>query len=384
MPGYELIDRDELKEISKIFKNGSIFYRYGFNKIRKNKFIVKSFENYFKRYVKSKYSLAVSSGTAALRVALASLGIKSGDQVITQSFTFVATVEAIVEAGATPICTEIDNNLNMDITDLEKKITNKTKAIIVVHMLGIPSYLDEIKKICKKKKIFLIEDTAWGLGAKYKGKMLGTHGDIGTYSFDFAKKITTGEGGMVTFRKKEFYKKASAWHDHGHENNPKYERWEDTRTSSGFNFRMSEITAAIGIAQLKKIKKIEKKHKVNFEELVNKIKFIKGLKFRQCQIGCTQSHDALIIILPNKFLASKLKLALNVNNINTKILPEAKTWHFAKYWTHIPQLRIKSNDLIKSQNFLLNCVALPINCYMDKKMKKNFIDTVNHFVQLNL
>ena len=136
---------------------------------------------------------------------------KEGDEVITQSFTFVATVEAIVESRAIPVCTEIDETLNMDPDDLLKKINKKTKAVIVVHMLGVPARIDKIKKICQKYKLSLIEDTAWGCGAKFKQNYLGTWGDIGAFSFDFAKTITTGEGGMVLFKSKEKFLKAKAW-----------------------------------------------------------------------------------------------------------------------------------------------------------------------------
>ena len=200
--------------------------------------------------MKVPHSLAVTSGTSALRVALASLGISKGDEVITQSFTFVATVEAIIESRAQPVIAEIDKTLNMNPADLEKK-SQKTKAIIIVHMLGVPAKLKEIKDIADKNNIPLIEDTAWGCGGFYNDIPLGTYGDIGTFSFDFAKTITTGEGGMVVFKDKELYNKAAAWHDHGHENNPNLPRWEDSRSSSGFNFRMTEMQGAIGIAQLK-------------------------------------------------------------------------------------------------------------------------------------
>ena len=128
--------------------------------------------------------------------------------------------------------------------DLLKKINNKTKAVIVVHMLGIAANLEKIKKICNKKKIFIIEDTAWGIGAKIKKNYLGTIGDVGTFSFDHAKTLTTGEGGMVVYKNKKTYLMGLAWHDHGHDNNPKLPRYEDTRKSSGFNFRMNELQAA--------------------------------------------------------------------------------------------------------------------------------------------
>ncbi len=168
MPGYELIDKSEFKEISEIFKKSKILCRMGFDKSRNGVYKVRVFENLFAKFVRSKYALGVTSGTAALRVALSAIDLKPGDEVITQSFTFVATIEAIIEARAVPVLTEIDETLNLDPNDLLKKITKKTKAVIVVHMLGVPATLDKIKSVCDKKNIPLIEDTAWGCGGKYK------------------------------------------------------------------------------------------------------------------------------------------------------------------------------------------------------------------------
>ena len=153
MPGYEVLDNKEFEQISQIFKKSKTLFRMGFDKQRKGIFKVKEFEQNFAKKFKSRYALAVTSGTAALRVGLSTLDIKPGDEVITQSFTFVATVEAIVEARANPVCTEIDETLNMDPKDLLKKITKKTKAVVVVHMLGVPARLDKIKEICRKKKL---------------------------------------------------------------------------------------------------------------------------------------------------------------------------------------------------------------------------------------
>ena len=204
MPGYEVIGKEEQHSINKIFKNANgIMFRHGFENLRNNQFLVNEFENKFKKKFDSKYSLAVTSGTAALRVAIASLDLQKDDEIITQSFTFVATVEAIIESRCKPICTEIDDSYNMCPNDLIKKISDKTKAVIVVHMLGQPANLKKIKQICKKYKLILIEDTAWGIGGRFQKKFLGTVGDIGTFSFDFAKTITTGEGGMILFKKKK-------------------------------------------------------------------------------------------------------------------------------------------------------------------------------------
>jgi len=364
MPGYELIDRKERKEILHVMDKSKILCRQGFENIRKKIFKVQEFENKFKNYFKSKYALGVTSGTSALRVALATLNLKPDDEIITQSFTFVATVEAIVEARAIPICLNIDETLNLDPDELKKKINKKTKAVIVVHMLGVPAKILEIRKICKERSIILIEDTAWGCGATVNKKFLGTFGDIGTFSFDAAKTLTTGEGGMIIFRNKKNYKLAKAWHDHGHENNPKLNRWEDSRSSSGFNYRMNELQAAVGIAQLKKLKKIVKIQNNNLKVIWKSIKNIKGLKRRYEIPNSLPSADALIIIVKNKEVALKCRKELLKQGVSTKILPEAYSWHFAKTWDHIPELWDKKKNLKKNLNIskkiLERCVSIPI------------------------
>ncbi len=373
MPGFELIGNEERKEINQIFDNGGILFRHGFESLRNNCFKVRSFEKAFSKKFENRKSLAVTSGTAALRVALASLSIGKGDEVITQSFTFVATVEAIIESGASPVCTEIDKTLNMDIESLKQKISSKTKAIIVVHMLGVPSRIKEISKICNEKNIFLIEDTAWGCGGKLEDKLLGTWGDIGTFSFDFAKTITTGEGGMLIFKNKEFYEKACAWHDHGHENNPRVPRWEDTRSSSGFNFRMTELQGAIGVAQLKKLDLIIKKQRENKNLIWKQLKRLNGVEKREVPSGTYDTADALIFFVKDFDTAKRCREELLKIKVSTKILPEAYTWHFAETWIHMPEL-LESHDgdlnsaFPKSRNLLKKCVSIPIFYNMEKTM----------------
>ena len=380
MPGFEVINYKEKEAVERIFTKGSgVLFRHGFENIRKKSYQVKDFEIKFKNKFKSKYSLAVSSGTAALRIALASCNIGLKDEVITQSFTFVATVEAIIESGAKPICTEINETLNMCPIDLEKKISKKTKAVIVVHMLGVPAQLDKIKKICKKNKILLIEDTAWGIGGKYKKKYLGTIGDMGTYSFDFAKTITTGEGGMIVFKKKKHFLKAKAWHDHGHENNPNVPRWEDTRKSSGFNFRMSELQGAVGLAQLEKFDKIFKKHKKNKDMILEKLKGIKGLKLRVIPKHGKEAAESLILLMENKVEAIKFRKNLLKYGYSTKILPEATSWHFAGKWKHIEQLRIKNNNMYPvSKKILSKAVSIPIFYHMQKNFPTIIFDVIKN------
>ena len=370
MPGYELINKEENKEINTIFKKGNgVLFRQGFENVRNNIYKVKSFESKFKKKFKGNFALAVTSGTAALRIALASKNIGKGDEVITQSFTFVATVEAIIESGAKPICTEIDNTLNMCPEDLEKKITKKTKAVIVVHMLGTSANLKKILKICKKYNLILIEDTAWGIGAKYQSKYLGNIGDIGTYSFDFAKSLTTGEGGMIVFKNKKDFLLGKAWHDHGHENNPKLPRWEDSRSSSGFNYRMNELQGAVGIVQLKKFKKLFNVQHKNREKIIKKIKNFKEIKIRSKPDNTTEAPESLIFSFKNKNLAKNFRINFLKKGFSTKILPEAISWHFAGKWQHIKELNLnKFNNFEKSEEILNRSVSIPIFY----KMKDSF------------
>tara|TARA_B100000674_G_scaffold495493_1_gene523104 strand:+ start:3117 stop:4274 length:1158 start_codon:yes stop_codon:yes gene_type:complete len=372
MPGFEIIGKEEKLELNSIFKNGSVLFRHGFDNKRKGSYKVKEFENNFRKKFNSKYSLAVTSGTSALRVALATLDLKQDDEIITQAFTFVATVESIVESRAKPVICEIDETLNMDPNDLINKISKKTRAVIVVHMLGVPADLTKIKKICDKRKIVLIEDTAWGCGGKFRNKFLGTWGQMGTFSFDFAKNITTGEGGMILFKNKTDYEKAAAWHDHGHENNPKKQRWEDTRKSSGFNFRMTELQGAVGIAQLKKLDFIIKQHRRNKNFIWKLISKNKDIRQRKILKGSYETADALIIKLKNKKLALNLRKELLKFNISTKILPEAYTWHFASSWSHIKELKEKHKnlelDFLKSKEIIEKCVSIPIFIKMNKSL----------------
>ena len=369
MPGYELIGSEELAEIQDVFAHGGVLFRHGFDALRNDCYKVRQFEREFAAKMGIKHALAVTSGTAALRVALAALGIGSDDEVITQSFTFVATVEAIIESRATPVCAEIDTTLNMDPDDLLRKITPRTKAVIVVHMLGTPARLLEIAEICRQKNLVLIEDTAWGCGGNLQGKPLGTWGDVGTFSFDFAKTMTTGEGGMVVFRDEDVWEKAAAWHDHGHENNPAVPRWEDTRASSGFNYRMMELQGAVGIAQLKKLSGVVEAQRCNRDGLWQAISDLPGIQPRAVPQGSYETADALVFLVPDNQAALRCRQELLAAGLATKILPEAFTWHFAGTWKHMPELVAAHGGNLdtafpKSHAILSRAVSLPVGVNM--------------------
>lgn len=365
MPGFELIGAEEQAEVNDVFARGGVLFRHGFDALRGDCYKVKEFETAFAAAMGVSHALAVTSGTAALRVALAALDIGPGDEVITQSFTFVATVEAIIEAGATPVCAEIDTTFNLDPDDLRKRITSNTKAVIAVHMLGTPARLHEIQTICRERNLVLIEDAAWGCGGSLGGKPLGTWGEMGTFSFDFAKTMTTGEGGMVVFQNRKHYELAAAWHDHGHENNPAVPRWEDTRHGSGFNYRMMELQGAVGLAQLKKLPRVVEAQRVNRERIWNAISDLPGITPRTVPGGAVETADALVFTVDSKETALQCRAALLARGVSTKILPEATTWHFAGTWSHMPELLAShggnlSNAFPKSHQILSKAVSLPV------------------------
>jgi len=355
-----------------VFRRGAVLFRHSFDALRNDCYKVKEFEAAFAHRMGVPHALAVTSGTAALRVALAVLDLQPGDEVITQSFTFVATAEAIIESRAVPVCCEVDATLNMDPTDLERRITPRTRAVIAVHMLGTPSRLREISAVCAAHDLVLIEDSAWGCGGSLDGKPLGTWGRMGTYSFDFAKTMTTGEGGMIVFRERVDYERAAAWHDHGHENNPSVPRWEDTRSGSGFNFRMMELQGAVGLAQLRKLDDVVRRQRTNRDAMWRAISDLAGVVPRDKPEGSHETADALVFETPSAATAREVRASLVDSGLATKILPEAVTWHFAGTWSHMPELVARHGDLSKafpaSAERLARCVSLPVIVKMDESV----------------
>lgn len=371
MPGNELIDNKELDEIKKIFKQSDgVLFAHGFDQRRKNIFRVRNFEKALKKHFKTKYALCVTSGTAAIKIALKACGVKRGDEVITQAFNFIATVEAIVDIGAKPILTNIDDTLNMCPKDLKKKITKKTKAVIPVHMQGFSARIEEIENICKKNKIRLVEDNCESIGAKYKKKFLGSFGDAGIMSFDFGKNITMGEGGAILTNDKKIIKYCKEYHDHGHELNPKFPRGMDTVTNPGFNYRITELQAAVGTAQLKKLNLIlrenKKRYKILYKNL-NKIFTVRHL-LKESQ----SSMDAFMFKVENNNQREKIIKYLHKSGIGTKNVPDAIRWHFASYWSHAISKR-EIQSVKKSKIEIGKFIAIPISL----RIKPEAYDTIS-------
>ncbi len=231
---------------------------------------VEEFERAFADYIGTKYAVAVNSGTAALHIALMASGIGQGDEVITTPFSFIATANCCLYCGAIPIFVDIDGKtFNIDPHLVEKRITEKTKAIIIVHLYGQPCDMNEITTICKRHNLMLIEDACQAHGAEYGGHRVGSFG-IGCFSFYPTKNMTTGEGGIITTNNEDTAQKARMMRQHGQS-----QRY--VHDILGYNFRMTDIAAAIGLCQLKNLDIANEKRRENAVYLSEMIGRIKGL-----------------------------------------------------------------------------------------------------------
>jgi 8-amino-3,8-dideoxy-alpha-D-manno-octulosonate transaminase len=365
MPGFELVGKEERDEINQLFDDGGILFAHGFDALRNGRYRVREFEKAFAEKIGVKYAQAVSSGTAAIKVALFAAGIRPGDEVITQAFTFIATVEAILDLGAKPVLVNVNDTLNLDPKELKKAITSKTKAILPVHMLGVSCEMDQIQEIAQENNLLIIEDNCEALGAKWNGNYLGTETDACAWSFDAGKVIITGEGGMVTTNNEEIYKYAKEYSDHGHESNPNFPRGRDTRRIYGFNYRMSELQAAIGLAQLRKLDYIISRNKTNFEIYYNALKDIPGIRFRRIPAQSEPLYDCLIFQVETADRAKHIVSEMNKIGLGTKNVPDAIEWHFARYWDHMADVfGLSKEELIQytkpSESQLSRSIAIPI------------------------
>jgi perosamine synthetase len=242
-----LLDKSEVKNVNEAISKGEISGSFGH--------FVGDFEKDFAKYCGVKYGATVNSGTTALHLAIAALGIEQGDEVLVSTMTNMASFFAVLYQGAVPIPIDCEpNTLNLNSSLIEKKITSKTKAIMVVHLYGHPVDMDPIMKIAKKHNLFIIEDAAEAHGAEYKGRKIGSIGDIGCFSFYSNKIITTGEGGMVVTNNKKLIDKCILLKNLAFGKKEKF-----MHQAVGFKYQMTNLQAAVGLAQLKKIEKIIKR-----------------------------------------------------------------------------------------------------------------------------
>ena len=255
------LGKEELEAVKRVMKSGILAHGPE----------VEAFEKEFAEYIGVKYAVAVANGTAALDLALKAIGVKEGDEVITTPFTFIATANAILFQRAKPVFADIDpKTYNLDQNEVLEKITNKTKAIIVVHLYGQPADMKAFKEIAEDHKLYLIEDSAQAHGAEFMGQKTGSFGDVAIFSFYPTKNMTTGEGGMVTTNNKEIADRVKLLRNHGQ--SEKY-----LHVELGWNLRMTSIAAAIGRAQLRKLDKFNEIRRRNAELLTRRLSRIRGI-----------------------------------------------------------------------------------------------------------
>ncbi|MCJ7508046.1 MAG: DegT/DnrJ/EryC1/StrS family aminotransferase [candidate division Zixibacteria bacterium] len=286
---------------------------------------VAEFEKGFAKYLKVKYAIATNSGTAALHLALKCLSTKPGDEILVPALTFVASVNAILYCQAKPVFVDITSleNFNLSPEDIEKKITKRTKGILVVHYAGFLADMDKIIKIAKKHKLFIVEDSAHAIGTRWRNKMAGAIGDVGCFSFFSNKNMITGEGGMLVTNSLKIAQKAKIMRSHGM-TSLSWDRYRGHASSYdvrelGYNYRTNEISASIGIEQLKKLGKNNKKRKELTRLYIKNLKEADGLSVPFLSFHRNSCYHLFPILLCPEINRDKFMHKLKSRGIQTSI-----------------------------------------------------------------
>lgn len=334
MPGFELWSDAERRELNDVVQHG-VLMRYGFDGARNGQWKAKELETAVTEYFGCQHAQLVSSGTAALTTVMAALGIGYGDEVIMPSFTFVASFEAVLSVGAIPVLVEIDDTLTLNPEAVKKAITPKTKCIMPVHMCGSMADLDALRQICTEHKLILLEDACQSIGGKYKGKYLGTIGDAGTFSFDYVKTMTCGEGGVIMTNNKEVYVKCDGYSDHGHDHLGA-DRGADLHPFIGYNFRISELHAAVGLAQVKRLDEFLSIQKKNHTQLKQILSQAPGVSFRRIPDPSGDSCTFLCWFLPTEEITRAVVAELKTQGILAgNFYWYDNNWHYIRKWDHL-------------------------------------------------
>lgn len=352
MAGTELFGEEERKEVNDVMETG-ILFRYGHEAQRNGHWKADEFEAEVAQFTGAKHAHGVSSGTAAITCALAAAGIGYGDEVICTPFTFMATNEAVMFLGAIPLFAEVDESLCLSPQGIEAAITPNTKAVCLVHMCGAAARLDEIKAVCEKHNLILVEDAGQALGSFYKGKHVGLHGVAGAFSFDFFKLATCGEGGIMITNDEETYRKADTYSDHGHDHIGS-NRGMEQHPFLGLNYRLGELNAAIGLAQMRKVPKMIETQRRSKAILKNALKTIPELTFRHLSDEAGDSCTFLNFFLPTKKGAKNAAAELGASGIGAAYW-YTNMYHFINQWDHVHNLstisKIPVNVLPKVQDY---------------------------------
>src|SRR5574343_1626962 len=352
MPGFELWGAEERAHLQDVLDNG-ILMRYGFDGPRKDIWKSKELEKAVCATFGVKHAQLVSSGTAALTTAMSALGIGYGDEVIMPSFTFVASFEAVLSVGAIPVLVEVDETLTLDPIAVQQAITPRTKCVMPVHMCGSMANLDALSSICKAHNLLLLEDACQSIGGTYKGKALGTIGDAGTFSFDFVKMITCAEGGVVMTNNEEIFTKSDGYTDHG-DDHLGVDRGADLHPFIGYNYRISELHAAVGLAQIRKLSRFLELQKKNNAALRKHLEAIPEVSFRVVLEGGDDSCSFLSWFLPSKELTQAVVQEMKEQGVLAgNFYWFANNWHYISKWDHLKNAQTLNRLSTEQTNALL-------------------------------
>ncbi|HET9319161.1 MAG TPA: DegT/DnrJ/EryC1/StrS family aminotransferase [Bryobacteraceae bacterium] len=306
---------EETRELTDVVKARRPFRWYGPGKEPPVK--VATFEKEFARRMQSRYALAVTSGSTALQTAVAAFGIGPGDEVILPAWTWHSCFNAIVLAGALPVFAEIDESFNVDPGDIESRITPQTKLIMAVHLQGNPADMDRILEIAKRRRIRVLEDCAQSMGASYKGHPVGSMADIGIYSLQINKTITSGEGGAVVTNDPVLFERASRYHDLG-SLRPLHEQMAGgakVDSFTGSQFRMSEFTGGVLVAQLRKLDRIVESVQGSARRVYDGIRDLPGLKLRHLPDPAGELGSAVFLAFDTKARCERFRAAMKAENV---------------------------------------------------------------------
>ena len=336
MPGFELFGNEERKEVNDVLNTG-IMMRYGFDTPRKGIWKSIELEKAICERFGCRYSQLVSSGTAALTTAMSALKIGFGDEIILPSFTFVASFEAVLSVGAVPVFVDVDDTLTLSPDAVRKAITPKTKCIMPVHMCGSMADMDALQSICKEHSLILLEDACQSIGATYKGRALGTIGDAGTFSFDFVKTMTCAEGGVVMTNREDVFIASDGYSDHGHDHKGA-DRGADLHPFIGYNYRISELHAAVGLGQIKKLDKFLSIQRKNHTLLYSILKQVPEVSFRRIPDPVGDSCTFLSWFLPTEDITRAFVQEMKSQNILAgNFYWFDNNWHYIRKWDHLKQ-----------------------------------------------
>jgi 8-amino-3,8-dideoxy-alpha-D-manno-octulosonate transaminase len=384
MPGFELWSDAERKEVSDVLETG-ILMRYGFDGPRKGIWKAKELEQAICNTFGARYAQLASSGTAALTTAMAALGIGAGDEVIMPAFTFVASFEAVLSVGALPVLVDVDETLTLNPEAVRKAITPHTRCIMPVHMCGSMADMDALVRLCREHNLLLLEDACQSIGATYKGKYLGTIGDAGTFSFDFVKTITCGEGGVVLTNSEDTYTKCDGYTDHGHDHKG-VDRGADLHPFLGYNYRISELHAAVGLAQVRRVHEFLATQKKNHAALKAVLSTVPEIRFRSLPDPEGDSGTFLCWFLPDAAITEGVVEGLRAEGIlGGNFYWYHNNWHYIRKWEHLKggaslnrlsadQLqsleRLNGQDFSASDAVLSRCICTSISLLWTEEQVK--------------